>query len=184
MHESSGYEVRSRAMYTRLSLPPHVVDPELIRVVRDALDPRLHDVHAMLRLPLNEEGLDAGCNFTIADALFGVIEGVSAELWPRYGEPYAAFDECVTAHYRSADEIGPHQFTDNQVAGILYGRFRSPMQHALGLALKRPDRQGIRETDGTADPMVVFRDKESLDERQVEEMEQGGWPSFLHRPTL
>lgn len=67
---------------------------------------------------------------------------------------------------------------------LMYERFRSPMQHALGLALKRPDRQGIRETDARADAMVVFRDKESLDEKQVEEMEQGGWPSFLRRPTV
>jgi hypothetical protein len=171
-------------MYTPLPLPPHVTDAELIRVVRNGLDPRLHDVHTMLRLPLNKEGLDAGCNFTIADALFGVIEGVSAVLWPRHGKSHAAFEKCVTSHYHSADEPGPHQFTDVQIARTLYGRFRSPMQHALGLALKPPDRQGIREPDSTADPMVVFRDKESLDERQIEQMEQGSWPGFLHRRTL
>jgi hypothetical protein len=130
-------------MYAPLPLPPHANDPELARVVRNALDPRLHDVHTMLRLPLKAEGLEAGCNFSIADTLFGVIEGVSAVLWPRHSAP-------------------------SVLGGILYERFRSPMQHALGLALKQPDRQGIRERDAAADPMVVFRDKESLDERHIE----------------
>lgn len=138
----------------------------------------------MLRLPMKSDGLNAGCNFAIADALFGVIEGVSAVLWPRYGQAYAVFEQCVATHYRSSEEIGPHAFTDQQIAGTLYGRFRSPMQHTLGLALKPPDRQGIREPDEAADPMVVFRDKESLDEKQIEQMEQGAWPNFLHRPTL
>jgi hypothetical protein len=171
-------------MYVPLPLPPHLVDADLMRIARHALDPRLQDVHAMLRLPMKAEGLDAGCNFAIADALFGVIEGVSAVLWPRYGQPYAVFEQCFTAHYRSNEEIGPHAFTDQQIGGILYGRFRSPMQHTLGLALKPPDRQGIRELDEAADPMVVFRDKEALDENQIEAMERGGWPHFLHRPTL
>src|SRR6185295_17334207 len=42
-----------------------------------AVRPHLHDVRAMLRLPLPEVGITAGCNFATVHVLLNVLSGLS-----------------------------------------------------------------------------------------------------------
>jgi hypothetical protein len=173
-------------MYKHLDIPSGT-HPLVSQIVRETIDPRLSDVHAMLRLPLPEDGLRAACNFAIADSLFGVLEGVSAVLFPRWGAAVATFLDCVRHHYQPEIERPKVQYPAVSAVDLpvlLSARYRNPMQHALGLALRAPDSQGGRWPDRHGDTLFVFRDKEGLSEAQVESMEREQWPSFLDRPTL
>ena len=42
-----------------------------------AVRPHLHDVRAMLRLPLPEQGITAGCNFAAVHVLLNILSGLS-----------------------------------------------------------------------------------------------------------
>lgn len=170
-------------MYQPIPLPSHL-GPLVRWVVQETIDLRLSDVHAMLRLPLPEQGIEAGGNFAIADVLFAVIEGVSAVLYPRHMAEGDGFTNCVERHYHAHLEPAG-ALTGTQLASALWSHFRNPMQHCLGLALARPDKQGIRDPLPRAYRLVVFRDTKTLPEGDIESMETAeAWPQRLHRPTL
>lgn len=62
--------------YPRIQIVPKV-DASIRELVERRVDLYLSDVHAMLRLPLSEAGIDAGCNFAIAATLCSVVDGLS-----------------------------------------------------------------------------------------------------------
>lgn len=167
--------------YTPIPIPSNCPE-EAAAIVRQAIDPRLSDVHSMLRMPLDQDGLSAGCNFAIADVLFGLIEGVAAVLHPGFGEEGQSFLACVELHY--GIEPVPTEFDSKRIGETLWTMFRNPMQHCLGIALRKPDNQGNRFRDPSFPTLWVFRDKTGLTEHQVEQLETGGWPGFLNRSTL
>jgi hypothetical protein len=171
-------------MYSPIELPTNLPLP-VADVVRTAIDPRLADVHSMLRLPLAEEGFEAGCNLSIVDVLFGVIEGVSTVLSPRHGQATETFRQCVSHHYNSELEGPAGGLPSGDLSNVLWLKFRNPMQHTLGVALRQPDKQGIRELYSYGENLLVFRDKASLTENQLVELERNlDWPTMLNRPTL
>jgi hypothetical protein len=169
--------------YTEVTVPDHV-GPCVRWVVREALDPRLSDVHALLRLPLPELGIRTAGHFTIVTALFECIEGVSAVLFPRTGNSGEAFLECMQRHYRVEGNEPSGALPTDKVATELLFTFRNPMQHCLGLALKPPDRQGIREPLVMQHELLVFREAFSLSEAEIEALERPTWPTRLRLPTL
>jgi hypothetical protein len=169
--------------YTKLVIPDHI-GPCVRWVVRETLDPRLSDVHALLRLPLPDLGITAAGHFTIADTLFECIEGVSAVLFPRTGNASETFLECVKCHYSVEGNEPSGALTTEKVAAELLFTFRHPMQHCLGLALIAPDKQGIREALVMQHELLVFRETFSLSEAEIELFECGRWPERLHHPTL
>lgn len=170
--------------YQAFKLPRHV-GPRVSWVVRETVDLRFWDVHAMLRLPLPSLEIPmAGGNFAIADVLFGVIEGVAAVLYPRYGEEGSIFATCMRDHYHVECEP-PGALPTAEVTQKLWQQFRNPMQHCLGLAMAPPDRQGARELRLRQHQLTVFRDTQTLSEAEIESLETAaGWPSRLSRPTL
>lgn len=168
--------------YTPLLIPAHV-GPAVREVVRSALDLWLHDVHTMLRLP--HRHLTSGCNFVIAGTLFGIIEGVSAVLAPRRGDPKASFVECVLTYY-PPETTGTSAVNVQNVAAEIYDLFRSPMRHCLGLALDRPNRQqGVRPRLKWTHRPVILRDKKPASRADLRDIESSApWPKRLGRPTL
>jgi hypothetical protein len=169
--------------YTKIVIPDHI-GPSVRWVVREALDPRLSDVHSLLRMPLPELGITATGHFTIADTLFECIEGVSAVLFPRTGNTSETFLECMKCHYGVEGNEPTGALPTEKVATELLFTFRNPMQHCLGLALRTPDKQGIREPLVMQHELLVFRETFSLAEPEIESLERGLWPARLHRPTL
>lgn len=167
--------------YTPLPIPEHI-GPLVRAVVQGALDPRLADVNALLHLPL--PGIEAGGNFTIADSLFGCIEGVSAVLYPRFGKSNKVFLECMCRHYGAEANEPFGGLPTADVATDLLFKFRHPMQHCLGLALSPPHKtQLIREPMFMDHELRVARVPVSSPEH-IALLEQDGWPAFLRNPTL
>jgi hypothetical protein len=169
--------------YTQIVLPDHI-GPCVRWVVRRGLDPRLSDVHALLRLPLPELGITGTGHFTIAATLFECIEGVSAVLFPRTGNPSKTFLECMMGHYGVEGNEPSGALPTQRVATELLFAFRNPMQHCLGLALRHPDRQGVREPFVMPHELLVFRETSSLAQAKLEALERQPWPEWLHCPTL
>jgi hypothetical protein len=169
--------------YTRIRLP-FVIGPITRDVVQTAIDPRLHDVHAMLRLPIKALDIEAGCNFTIADSLFGIVEGVSAVLWPRIGQSKECFVTCVSKYYPSHTEPSGG-LPLRQYAAEMHDAFRNPMQHCLGLALGKPGKDKDRPRVEWERRLQVSRERESLSEPELEEIETAElWPTTLASPTF
>jgi hypothetical protein len=169
--------------YTKIAIPDHI-GPCVTWVVREALDPRLSDVHSLLRMPILELGITATGHFTIVDTLFECIEGVSTVLFPRTGNVSETFLECMKCHYGVEGNEPSGALPTEKVAAELLFTFRNPMQHCLGLALRTPDKQGIREPLVMQHELLVFRETFSLDEAEIESLERRSWPERLHRPTL
>lgn len=170
-------------MYTKLEIPGHV-GPLVTHVVQRTIDPRFADVHALLRLPMpGVEGPEAGGNFAIADALFGVIEGISAVLFPRYGGAQQAFLECVKKHYGSEVEPGGGRAGRGDCGRAVVSLSKLDAAQPR-IAITRPDNQGIRWRQLHADGLLVFGDRAPLSSDELTMLETHDWPACLHRPTL
>ncbi len=143
-------------------MPYHPVDvpsgtnPTLERMVRESIDPVLRDVHAMLMLPMSEvPGLDAGCNFSCAQVLLGVVSGVAGALYDdstvagvdKRENPGEAFKRVIANHYPWNDEPdAPGTIRSQHAAKILYDAFRNPFSHSLGTVTPDESRShGIRK---------------------------------------
>jgi len=123
--------------YTRLQLDPHT--PKRVKDLLAHVDMSFSDVHAMMRLPIHNYGIGAGCNFAITHVLMSVIGGVSTTLYKQSGHVGTRFKEVLEGHYP----------WDLEPAGILpkvlgaeaiYNVFRNPLTHDLGLDVKLKSR--------------------------------------------
>lgn len=128
--------------YVPLQIPEGA--PEALeQIVRDRIDPILRDVHAMLRLPIDDvPGLEAGCNLSAALVLLEVVSGVSAVLYAdpelekidkrqRSGE---AFKRLLLKHYPWDEEPDTAEtIREKHAAEILYQAFRNPLAHSFGI---------------------------------------------------
>ena len=112
------------------------------------LDMLLGDVHAMLRLPLKEEGLTHGCNFAAATVLVEIIGGVSATLFQHSGGPGEKYKTLLRNWYPWDSE----GVTDHAVAShMLYKFMRNPLAHELGIAEKKG---GIGKSNGLPEDLI------------------------------
>ena len=110
------------------------------QLVRDQLDMQLADVHAMLRLPIDDDpGLRAGCNLAATQILLSVVSGVSTTLFRpsalvRRGNRGERFKDRLTRHYPWDQELdAPGRRSGGDAAADLYDLFRNPLVHSLGV---------------------------------------------------
>jgi hypothetical protein len=93
------------------------------------------DVHTMLRLPVPNYRLNAGCNFAITHVLTTAIGGISTTLYRRGTTDGERFKGLLVDHYPWALE--PHQGVQpREAARVIYEVIRNPLTHDLGLDLK------------------------------------------------
>lgn len=104
-------------------------------LVRSLENHYFSDVHVMLRLPLPDQQLNAGCNFAIAQVLAAAVSGISVTLYRQTGGSGARFKELLKAHYPWSWEPGNAVLPD-QGAKVLYSLIRNPLTHDLGLDLQ------------------------------------------------
>jgi hypothetical protein len=165
---------------------PESVPPEVAFVVREALQLRFNDVHAMLRLPLHREGMvSVGCNFAIVDVLLSAIAGVSTILYPREpgsGGDGGLFTTCVS-NFWPQDEPTP-RIDRCELGAELWKKARNPMAHCLGMALEKNRRSGNRMPADWGHSVKIVRDRGSWSPGELAVIEASdGWPSVLTRPT-
>jgi hypothetical protein len=107
------------------------------RFVTLVIELYLGDVHAMLRLPRPEVGVEIreGCNFAICAVLMNTVSGVSVSMYDpppdrqRTGEKFHG----TLRDFYPWDAEPPGAFADpTQGARALYDLFRNPMAHGLG----------------------------------------------------
>lgn len=121
-----------------MAYQPLATDPATPPSVRRLID-RLErltfsDVHTMLRLPVRNYRLDAGCNFAIAQVLMTAIGGVSTTLYRQGSTDTARFTGLLRDHYQW--QLEPtRDATPQEAARIIYQVFRNPLTHDLGLDL-------------------------------------------------
>ena len=93
----------------------------------------------MLRLPIPDEGLTAGCNFAIAQTLTSAIGGVSTTLHAHRGGSGQRFKDLLGTYYPW--DLEPTQtVTPKQGAEVIYSLFRNPLVHNLGLDIGKKAR--------------------------------------------
>ncbi|MBI4084258.1 MAG: hypothetical protein HY423_16755 [Candidatus Lambdaproteobacteria bacterium] len=125
--------------YTPLTIPPDV--PDVVRrLVQEQLEPQLRDIHAMLRLPLDDDPFKAGGNVTIASALLNLVGGISIVLYKSTGSSGSLFKNVLTNFYPWDDETGG--LSGDAAANTLYETFRNNLTHSMGLSVKEKKKHG------------------------------------------
>jgi hypothetical protein len=109
-----------------------------------AVRPHLQDVRAMLRLPLPEAGITAGCNFAAVHVLLNVLSGLSRLMGASPTRSDAAFRTFVARWYPWRLEPSRSSFRQKRGTKVLYDSFRTGFAHDLGLLLETGpiDRRG------------------------------------------
>ena len=134
------------------------------RFVRQHLEMQFHDIHCMLRLPLPELDIKAGCNFAVANSLLSLVSGLSAFLTENIdtsGNSGSKFKE-VLQNYYPWDLQPPVNSTKERSVDHLYEYFRNPLAHSLGLRSK-------------GNFLIVIA-KGNLSEQEIEKLEQSATP--------
>ena len=125
---------------------------------------RIGTVHWMLATTIAQPG-DTGprrqLQIPIAHTLLATVAGISTQLYRCPGETGVRFKNCLTAFF-PWDVDPPTGVSKEEAAKILYGVFRNPLVHNLGL--KKP-------TDPVVKIGQVFRGTDDA-ERRVEELER------------
>ena len=131
---------------TFVSLPLDSETPgKVATFVREVVEPYLRDVHAMLRLPLPDQGIEAGCNYGAAGTLLAVIAGASVRLFEpgQKGSGYL-FRETVCTFYPWHTEPPEEGVTrPEEGAKYLWHYFRNPLAHAVGHYVDPPEPRQI-----------------------------------------
>lgn len=155
--------------------------PKSIRdFVATHIDMQFADVHAMLRLPLAEDGLEAGCNFACVSSLCGLIAGASTIFYSQSGSNAERFKGVLNDYYpwRLQPKGGA---TQAESVAAIYADYRNPLAHAWAVSTKEvgkhPNKRIIM--DGSAKVLGVV--KQVLTEESVAALEAstGQAPSWL-----
>ncbi len=110
--------------------------PRVLNTVRRLEAHFFSDVHCMLRLPIPNYRLFAGCNFAITQVLTAAIGGISTTLYSHSGSKGQRFRGVLTDYY-PWDRDPPSPLTAAQRADIIYSIVRNPLTHDLGLDLEK-----------------------------------------------
>jgi hypothetical protein len=121
--------------YVMLSINPST-PPHALGVVRRLEDRFFRDVHCMLRLPIPNYRLVAGCNFAITQVLTAAVGGLSTTLYSHSGPKGQRFKGLLTDYYPWNREP-PNSLSASQRAEIIYSIIRNPLTHDLGLDLEK-----------------------------------------------
>jgi len=153
------------------SKTPSVVE----RFVRQNLDMQFNDVHCMLRLPLPEIDLVAGCNFAAANSLLALVSGISSLLTNNLdttGKSKLVFKKILSDYY-PWDVQPPLGSTKEKSIDHLYDYFRSPLAHSLGIKVRGN--------------FLVVVAKNSLTETEIENLElsqSSPGPAIVYTPII
>lgn len=132
--------LKNDSRYSKLTYRCLQLSPSTPMVVRDFITRTIEelcfsDVHAMLRLPLPENGITAGQNFAITQVLMAVISGVSITLYDNVGGSGPLFMDVVEKFF-PWDEEPSNDVKPKAAACIIYELFRNPLTHAAGIFTK------------------------------------------------
>jgi hypothetical protein len=132
--------------YIKLVLPD-LTPPQVRRLVEERIEPLyLCDVHAMFRLPLPQQDIHAGLNFSIAQILMAVISGISTTIYDHKGEPGELFRGLIEDYFPWDQE--KLSVSRKAAAAIVYDVFRNPLAHAAGLSMEwRGNNRYLVQTD-------------------------------------
>ena len=110
--------------------------PNLQRLLQAQVDMQFVDLRILLRLPVQQAGFEAGCNFACAAVLFNVIAGASVCFYEASENALAdhrdrgkRFEEALEKFYPWLGE----PFSKDQCVSTLYKSARNPLAHSLGL---------------------------------------------------
>jgi hypothetical protein len=168
-------------VYIPIELGPETAG-RLARFVAERVDLYLADVHAMLRLPLREAGIEAGCNFAIAQALLSALAGLARLSQPQEYGTGAALKQ-VLGLYPDESTI-PGATLQPQLAEHLYDAYRNVLTHSFGINV-----QWSKSAKAWAvEPLPAWFKVSTaggLPESQVESLEHSARPAWLAQvPTL
>jgi len=117
--------------------------PEFSRLIENQIAMQFNDVHTMLRLPMPEQALEAGCNFTAANSLLALISGLSALLTQDLDTTNVGsgkmFKKVMKGYYPWDIQPTEADTTPHGIDGTieqLYKYFRNPLAHSLGIKTK------------------------------------------------
>jgi hypothetical protein len=121
--------------YRNLNIDP-TIPVHVARLIKQLEAHYLIDVHSMLRLPIPNYRIMAGCNFAIAHVLMATVGGISTTLYSYSGGKGARFKGLLIDYYpwglEPAQSLSPEQSAD-----IIYSVFRNPLTHDLGQDIEK-----------------------------------------------
>lgn len=121
--------------YRGLKIDPSA--PANVRKLVEKLESHyLSDVHSMLRLPIPNYRIMAGCNFAIAQVLMATVGGVSTTLYSHSGGKGKRFKNLLIDYYPLKLEPG-RSVLPEKAADVIYSVFRNPLTHDLGLDIEK-----------------------------------------------
>ncbi|MCH8113377.1 MAG: hypothetical protein IH905_15720 [Proteobacteria bacterium] len=174
--------------YKFITFPPGV-DVSAKKLVREFVDPVLHDVRNMFLTPFGpDRNGPGGCNFPIAATLAGVLDGLN-DLFPPASLKGRAGDDFkdLVEHYYPTEVGIPRALSRSDFASALWTIYRCPLAHALG----RFDKRARDELDGifgSGKVTDVRVDKGRLKAKAIEEVgdaaDQGKRMAGWKAPTL
>jgi hypothetical protein len=146
---------------------------EIRSLLDSAVRPHLHDVRAMLRLPLPDLDISAGCNFAALHVLLNVLSGLSRLMGPGPKHTERHFREFTRRWYPwNLEPRGG--YSSVRGTNALYGRFRNGFSHDLGLSLeelvtsRRPNRpRRVRLRFRVKQELIAVRKQPSLSSSQL-----------------
>ena len=138
--------------YPQIASPP-TVPPEIRDIVSGRIDLFLADVHAMLRLPRPDIGIQVGCNFAALEMLCALISGLARVFAADTGS--AAGFGRIMKHY--PPDVHPLALATPQMIDALYETFRCNFSHSLGINVPNPQRGAPRSIVPLAQPTKVLR---------------------------
>ena len=150
--------------------------PERVqRFIAEHVDMQFGDVHCMLRLPMEERGLHAGCNFPTLSTLLALVAGTSVvffrpDEFDERGNRGVLFKGVLSHYYpwfRRRGALGSQKTIEK-----LWKMYRHPLAHSLGL--HEPD----------AEDYKVLKLPRGLSEDELGELEApGNRPAWVRATT-
>ena len=153
--------------YHEIKVDPHT--PVRVRNLLKHVDLSFSDVHSMLRLPISNYGITAGCNFAVAHVLMSVIGGVSTTLYKQEGHVGNRFIGLLEDYY-PWDLEPTGILPKNDAADAIYKVFRNPLTHDLGLDVKQHSK-GIAVKIKRLKTATSSGKDRGLTEKQIESLE-------------
>jgi hypothetical protein len=155
--------------------------PKSIRAfVATHVDMQFADVHAMLRLPLGGDGLEAGCNFACVSTLCGLIAGASTIFFSQTGSNGERFKGVLADYYpwRLQPKGGVSQA---EAITALYSDYRNLLAHAWAVSTTEVGRYPNKRIIIDGNPRVLGVVKQALTEQAIAALEtpSGRAPSWL-----
>jgi hypothetical protein len=149
---------------------PSTTPPNVKALVHHIESLSFSDVHSMLRLPIHNYVIHAGCNFAIAHVLMAVIGGVSTALYHSTGKVGERFTGVLVDYFPW--NLEPHgSVSPKDGADAIYEVFRNPLTHDLGLDLKKKS-AGLKVKFKRLKTSTRTGTDRGLTERQIELLER------------